>query len=542
MPLPEYNTTIDDIRLRNILSQQQYISQELREFVITLKNRFEDFRDNQGNTEVSGTFNTISEHILDQLKEASRSSVFERHEQLKTMDYIRDIIETKVSDEKEKKELLKAYEDAASSIRQSVGLLRKSQQFLIDHIGDIMGIFTSYVSNMPPIMTFLATRGGDFISNFIKRRQIKNERGIRLGEEIDFENNNSNSKRKNRILGEPDNFQEVNSNSLESVLSPSNLLNDSGNSLIENNPVRRGFQRILQADGTKRKPYYVKILGREKEDDSSLVSKIFGMIATSVIFKKITTGVTAIATGVTSLLGIFKTGFGLFPDTPTIGASKPSPTISVTPDNTVLPNSEENNSQEKTSKKTKKKKFKPISNSNLPRRMAAERASQIANTATSSSNVIGKVASKIPKGKLIMSGIKALGKGLLGSLLSATGVGTLVGGAMLASTAYDVYSLAQDMGLSNLFSDDSDNKIKPEQQKNTMDDISKSSSSFDNSKKIKELEEKNEKTVNNIVQNSNPVNVNNVTTINNNGAGQTQPMIVVMSDPNRSIASGNYPR
>ena len=124
----------------------------------------------------SAAFDTISQHIADTLSEASNSSIFERKDKLKIMEYINTAIKNADVSEEERKQLAEQYTYAANSIKNSAGVFDRASSFMIRHLGDLTGVLGSIMSDLPPLWGWMFTRGGDMIGNWLERKRTKKER------------------------------------------------------------------------------------------------------------------------------------------------------------------------------------------------------------------------------------------------------------------------------------------------------------------------------------------------------------------------------
>lgn len=137
--------------------------------------------------------------ILSKLDQASEMSNMDKLKSIFDNGYIKDTINEKVKDDKERELLLESFSSLRLAILKSTsftsiltGVLRKS-------IGSIVGLYSSTM-DLPPIVTFMATRLGDMFGSFLQRRKDKKERKAALEEKInresqiiEKENNNSDS-------------------------------------------------------------------------------------------------------------------------------------------------------------------------------------------------------------------------------------------------------------------------------------------------------------------------------------------------------------
>lgn len=301
-------------QMRSVVLGQSYISEELRQRSMSMENRMTEFAAERGS--VSNEFATISEHIVDALREASRSSTFERADQISTMKYIRDVIKSKVTDTEEQEKLLEAWKDARDSIKDHTTIFSKAQNLFINQLGTFTGIFASMIPNLPPIFSVLATQGGNLLGKWLERRKTRKERERNLSEEIDAQNQNGlvqtgfQREEPPRMTPFPDTRDAIEEEPWRPSASPFTPV--PGSDLFRNGIFREGFVRevspqaepvqsqIIPAplgrrgfgrvhpDGSKRRPFFVRSVGmKDGKDEKGLLGKLFSMIMGSALFKAI---------------------------------------------------------------------------------------------------------------------------------------------------------------------------------------------------------------------------------------------------------------
>lgn len=305
-------------QLKATVLNQKYISDELRKRSLELDTTLKDFvLSRDGN--VSDEFLTISEHLVDRLKDSSRNSELERANELSLMSYLKKSIKEKVTDREEQEKLLAAYEEATAAIKKHTSAFTKTEHFLIRQIGTLAGTFASLIPDVPPIVSVLATQGGNLIGKTLEKRKIRTEREALLSEEIRSRNDTTTrnierteTQRRPPVLGEHPGFQQ-NAPTETTGVERLSSLGDSLSVRIEPQrasplgravaagTTRAGFGRVL-ADGSKRRPFFVKSLDK-KEKEEGLLGKLFGLIMGSALFK----GLAALVGGFGALL----TGKGL---------------------------------------------------------------------------------------------------------------------------------------------------------------------------------------------------------------------------------------
>lgn len=234
----------------------------------------------------SAAFDTIAEHIQKTLEEASNSSIFERRDKLKIMDYIDTAIKNADVTDNERKKLTEQYVYAANSIKNSSGVFDKATSFMIKHLGDFAGIFGSIMSDLPPIWGWMLTRGGDALSNWWQRKKTRSERLTAL----DFDIQNEKDKRETeKLRGNKKNDSE-DADSREAQDKPSQALerlSSNGMSDFAQNKMERiqnasGSLLDKAPTGARGDPLFVRIddMGMPKKEDKNqgILGKLTGLI------------------------------------------------------------------------------------------------------------------------------------------------------------------------------------------------------------------------------------------------------------------------
>lgn len=234
----------------------------------------------------SAAFDTIAEHIQKTLEEASNSSIFERRDKLKIMDYIDTAIKNADVTDNERKKLTEQYVYAANSIKNSSGVFDKATSFMIKHLGDFAGIFGSIMSDLPPIWGWMLTRGGDALSNWWQRKKTRSERLTAL----DFDIQNEKDKRETeRLRGNKKNDSE-DADSTEAQDKPpqaperlsSNGMSDFAQNKMERIQNASGSLLDKAPTGARGDPLFVRIddMGMPKKEDKNqgILGNLAGLI------------------------------------------------------------------------------------------------------------------------------------------------------------------------------------------------------------------------------------------------------------------------
>ena len=133
----------------------------------------------------TAAFDTISSHIEDALKEASNSSIFERSDKLKIMEYIKLAIKNSDATDEEKQKLIEHYDYAVKTIKESTGFFDKATVMMTNTMSNIGAIVLSSMnSELPPIYGWAITRLFDTATGFLKNRKIRKERLSSLEDDI----------------------------------------------------------------------------------------------------------------------------------------------------------------------------------------------------------------------------------------------------------------------------------------------------------------------------------------------------------------------
>lgn len=291
------------------------ISINTEQFKIYLKKLYEVKKENDSSFEynekdiISKEFDTISSHISDFIRESSNSSIFERADKIKIMNYIKTAIDNAEIDENERKQLIEQYKYASSTLKQSIGTFDKTTALFVRHIGSFTGLIGSIFTDLPPITTFLMTRGGDFISNLLERRKTKKERLASLQYDIDDKKNNELHEIN---IARPSLFEQ-NNNNLQNQVQQS--VNDNLSTLFTTNNNDK-LERIRKTSGslidkapigTENDPFYAIIknnnLSNEKQKSYSLLEVLGGITSK---FDKLISSITSFI-GKSSLLKMNET-------------------------------------------------------------------------------------------------------------------------------------------------------------------------------------------------------------------------------------------
>lgn len=381
-----YELGIDNqIVIKNMLQNaSDNIRNNTKEYKEYLKKNYEEkklqdssFEYDESNL-TSSTFDTISSHISNLLEESSNSSIFERADKIKIMKYIDTAINNADIDNKEKKQLIEQYKYASNTLKKSSGIYDKATALFVRNIGNITGLFSSIFSDLPPITTFLLTRGGDYISKKIEQNRTKKERLASLEYDINKNENevaDINHKAKRPSLLDSNNNNNKNEiNNTETIKNNQSLL-----TTIVNNESSAKLERINNTTGslldkapigTTTDPFFVVIkngISKEEKDNSNkgIMSNILSMIPN--IFSKFGKifSILSILTGkfskVISVIVNFAQKFGkIFSSLiSTIGIKntlEKATGISTTDKDLVSDDKDKNNTSEKSKKEKKSKK------------------------------------------------------------------------------------------------------------------------------------------------------------------------------------------
>lgn len=239
----------------------------------------------------SAAFDTISQHIADTLNEASNSSIFERKDKLKIMEYINTAIKNADVSEEERKQLAEQYTYAANSIKNSAGVFDRASSFMIRHLGDLTGVLGSIMSDLPPLWGWMFTRGGDMIGNWLERKRTKKERLSALEFDIaNAEDERNGDENARPSLMRPNQMQRMMQDSLDSQDKPSQALerlSSNGMSDFAQNKMERiqnasGSLLDKAPTGARGDPLFVRIddMGMPKKEDKNqgILGKLAGLI------------------------------------------------------------------------------------------------------------------------------------------------------------------------------------------------------------------------------------------------------------------------
>ena len=233
-----------------------------------------DLKEDQFKT--SAEFDVIMNHLSDFVKENSNSSVFERSDKLKIMDYIQKSIKKADIDEKEKKELLKQYEYASKSIKNVTGIFDKASNLFSRTLINSITFITSVFSDLPPAWGWLLAKGGDALSNMLEKRKTKQERMVSLEYDIDEEKRNrqaalDEAKNEGEKEEEPEKPkpEKPKSNFAESKME---RIQDTSGSLLDKAPT-----------GSESDPFFVKITDKslfkkEEKDKNPILAALAGIL------------------------------------------------------------------------------------------------------------------------------------------------------------------------------------------------------------------------------------------------------------------------
>lgn len=236
----------------------------------------------------TAAFDTISSHIEDTLKEASNSSIFERSDKLKIMEYIKLAIKNSDATDEEKKKLIEHYDYAVKTIKESTGFFDKATVMMTNTMSNIGAIVLSSMnSELPPIYGWAITRLFDKATGFLKNRKMRKERLSSLEDDIRMEKN-AQSERSTGIRAPSleDTISEKYSQIIsaeKSVIQPTEKKNDSivksqknklerlrneTGSLLENKPT-----------GSESDPFYVvlndkSLFKKDKKKDKGILDAI----------------------------------------------------------------------------------------------------------------------------------------------------------------------------------------------------------------------------------------------------------------------------
>lgn len=355
----------------------------------------------------TAAFDTISSHIEDTLKEVSNSSIFERSDKLKIMEYIKLAIKNSDATDEEKRKLIEHYDYAVKTIKESTGFFDKATVMMTNTMSNIGSIVLSSMnSDLPPIYGWAITRLFDKATGIFKNRKMRKERLSSLEDDIRMEKNAQSERSTGiRVPSLEDTISEKYSQIVSSekpVIQPTEKKNDS---VVESqkNKIERlrnetGSLLENEPTGSESDPFYVvlndkSLFKKDKKEDKGILDAIgaFSGVLTSFLGKF--SGI------ITTLLGAI--GVGKAAST----AGKLAETASDALDATSV--SEKENTKSKKKKGASGKKAKAVSASKLPKKAAANAATSV-------------VASTVAKKAGASAAIKFLGAaGLFGAAISA---------------------------------------------------------------------------------------------------------------------------
>ena len=325
----------------------------------------------------TAAFDTISSHIEDTLKEASNSSIFERSDKLKIMEYIKLAIKNSDATDEEKKKLIEHYDYAVKTIKESTGFFDKATVMMTNTMSNIGSIVLSSMnSDLPPIYGWAITRLFDKATGIFKNRKMRKERLSSLEDDIRMEKN-AQSERSTGIRAPSleDTISEKYSQIISAekpVIQPTEKKNDS---VVESqkNKIERlrnetGSLLENEPTGSESDPFYVvlndkSLFKKDKKEDKGIFGAIgaFSGVLTSFLGKF--SGI------ITTLLGAI--GVGKAAST----AGKLAETASDALDATSVP--EKENTKSKKKKDASGKKAKAASASKLSKKAAANAATSV---------------------------------------------------------------------------------------------------------------------------------------------------------------------
>ena len=330
------------------------------------------------NNITTAAFDTISSHIEDTLKEASNSSIFERSDKLKIMEYIKLAIKNSDATDEEKKKLIEHYDYAVKTIKESTGFFDKATVMMTNTMSNIGSIVLSSMnSDLPPIYGWAITRLFDKATGIFKNRKMRKERFSSLEDDIRMEKN-AQSERSTGIRAPSleDTISEKYSQIVSSekpVIQPTEKKNDS---VVESHKnkierLRNETGSLLENEptGSESDPFYVvlndkSLFKKDKKEDKGILGAIgaFSGVLTSFLGKF--SGI------ITTLLGAI--GVGKAAST----AGKLAETASDALDATSVP--EKENTKSKKKKGVSGKKAKAASASKVSKKAAANAATSVA--------------------------------------------------------------------------------------------------------------------------------------------------------------------
>lgn len=339
----------------------------------------------------TAAFDTISSHIEDTLKEASNSSIFERSDKLKIMEYIKLVIKNSDATDEEKKKLIEHYDYAVKTIKESTGFFDKATVMMTNTMSNIGSIVLSSMnSDLPPIYGWAITRLFDKATGIFKNRKMRKERLSSLEDDIRMEKNAQSERSTGiRMPSLEDTISEKYSQIVSSekpVIQPTEKKNDS---VVESqkNKIERlrnetGSLLENEPTGSESDPFYVvlndkSLFKKDKKEDKGILGAIgaFSGVLTSFLGKF--SGI------ITTLLGAI--GVGKAAST----AGKLAETASDALDATSVP--EKENTKSKKKKGASGKKAKAAFASKVSKKAAANAATSVVSTVLKKAGISGAI-------------------------------------------------------------------------------------------------------------------------------------------------------
>lgn len=392
----------------------------------------------------TAAFDTISSHIEDTLKEASNSSIFERSDKLKIMEYIKLAIKNSDATDEEKRKLIEHYDYAVKTIKESTGFFDKATVMLTNTMSNIGAIMLSSMnSELPPIYGWAITRLFDKATGFLKNRKMRKERLSSLEDDIRMEKN-AQSERSTGIRAPSleDTISEKYSQIISAekpVIQPTEKKNDSVVEAQKNKieRLRNETGSLLENEptGSESDPFYVvlndkSLFKKDKKEDKGIFGAIgaFSGVLTSFLGKF--SGI------ITTLLGAI--GVGKAAST----AGKLAETASDALDATSVP--EKENTKSKKKKGASGKRTKAASASKLSKKAAANAATGVvakkagASVATKFLGVAGPFGAAISAIYTAFEGLQFLNDNMNDALAEAKDkYGTDIDDILDAGNSYD---------------------------------------------------------------------------------------------------------
>ena len=392
----------------------------------------------------TAAFDTISSHIEDTLKEASNSSIFERSDKLKIMEYIKLAIKNSDATDEEKRKLIEHYDYAVKTIKESTGFFDKATVMMTNTMSNIGSIVLSSMnSDLPPIYGWAITRLFDKATGIFKNRKMRKERLSSLEDDIRMEKN-AQSERSTGIRAPSleDTISEKYSQIISAekpVIQPTEKKNDS---VVESqkNKIERlrnetGSLLENEPTGSESDPFYVvlndkSLFKKDKKEDKGILGAIgaFSGVLTSFLGKF--SGI------ITTLLGAI--GVGKAAST----AGKLAETASDALDATSV--SEKENTKSKKKKGASGKKAKAASASKLSKKAAANAATSVvakkagASVATKFLGAAGPIGAAISAIYTAFEGLQFLNDNMNDALTEAKEkYGTDIDDILDAGNSYD---------------------------------------------------------------------------------------------------------